>query len=165
MFDVRIVLTCSDKSGILSRIIREISLFGLTYQGHKIDHLNDGNRITVTASGEIGCSRETLEELFVSLPEVRGVDQLLITRNGREVTQFKIGTPDAQIAAAEQLTPAIVLAAEQRLSDILGPVASVIVEATAAQCRNAGELYRRLAQELNDEQERAEFLAVLEGTE
>ncbi len=165
MYDVRIVLSCSDRSGILSRIIREINLFGLTYQGHKLDELATGKRITVNASGELNCTRDALEELFAGLPEVHSIDRLLITRNGDEVTQFKTGAPDVHIAATERLTPAIVLAAEQRLSDVLGPVASVIVGAAADQCRNAGELYRHIAQELDDERERAEFLAVLDGGE
>ena len=73
-------------------------------------------------------------------------------------------SPD-HIAAQERLTPAVILAAEKRLSEILGPVASFIVESTAKDCRNTGELFARLAEELNDQSERDYFLSIIEKDE
>jgi len=54
------------------------------------------------------------------------------------------------------------LAAENRLAGILGPVASVIVEAEAQNCADAGELCARLAEELSDPEERAYFPPVID---
>jgi hypothetical protein len=56
----------------------------------------------------------------------------------------------------------VVLAAEKRLSEILGPVASFIVESAALDSNNAGELFTRLATELNDQGERDYFLSIVE---
>ena len=53
-------------------------------------------------------------------------------------------------------------AAELRLSEILGPVASILVESSARESRNAGELFVRLADELADTDERNYLLAALD---
>jgi HAMP domain-containing protein len=151
IFDVSLQLLCTRKPGSLSRIIREINLLGLQYRNHKIDFDDNQTRITINASGELNCTRESLEALSGNLPEVLSLQQLDITRDGQDVTLFKTTVSKAHISAQEQLTPAIMLAAEKRLSDIMGPVASFIVEAAANECRNAGELFSRLADELNDE--------------
>jgi hypothetical protein len=88
--------------------------------------------------------------------------QLRLSSGGRDVTEFKTRVSATHVSDHEQLTPAVVLAAEKRLSDILGPVASVIVETVAPQCKDAGELYARLAGELNDDEEREYFLSIVD---
>ena len=90
------------------------------------------------------------------------LERLDIHRDGRPVEEFRTRVTRKKVSAGEQLTPAVRLAAEKRLSDLLGPVASVIVEGVADDCRDAGELYRRLADELGDADERKYFLSILE---
>jgi len=162
MFEVSIQLLCTRKSGTLSRIIREIKLFGLQYQSHKIKYNAGQSQIIVNSTGDLNCTLATLEELFGSLPEVLKVEKLNVSKAGKEITEFKIVASEAHIAAQERISPAIILAAEKRLSEILGPVASLIVGSTARNCRNAGELYTRLAEELDDQNERETFLSVIE---
>lgn len=163
MYDVSIKLLCTRKSGILSRAIREIKLLGLQYQSHKI-HFSDGrSSIVINAHGELNCTRESLKELFGNLPEVLSVDQIRVTHQGKEVKKFQTRASEAHIAATERITPAIVLAAEKRLSQILGPVASFIVENSAQECANAGDLFALLAEELNDTKEREYFLSIIDS--
>lgn len=162
MFDVSLQLLCTSKSGTLSRIIREISLFGLQYQSHKIYFKRDHSRISISATGDLNCTLESLEAFFVGLPEVKQVQQLKVTKDGKDVTEFKTRVSETHISAQQHLTPAVVLVAEKRLSDILGPVASLIVDSAAKKSSNAGELFTRLAAELNDQEERTYFLSIID---
>jgi len=161
MFDFSLQLLCTSKPGTLSRLVREIHQIGLQYQAHQINTSGDQSQISITAVGELNCSLESLEEMFGNFPEVIQVQQLRVTSDGKDVTEFKTIVSETHVATSEHLTPAVVLAAEKRLSDILGPVASVIVESVAQDCADAGELYARLAEELNDQDERDYFLSVI----
>jgi len=161
MIDVSIQIYATRKSGTLSRIIREIKLFGLDYKRHKINYEGDQCFIAIESSGELNCTRDTLIEVFESLPEVIMVDQLAITRDGEEVKEFRTTTSEAYIGAREALSPAILLSAEKRISEILGPVASFLVEKAASDSRNVGDLYRLLSEELDDPEERKNFLAII----
>lgn len=162
MFDFSLQLLCTSKSGTLSRLVREIHQVGLQYQAHQIETSGGESHISIKAIGVLNCSLESLEEMFTNFPEVLQVQQIRVTSDGKEVTEFKTIVSETHVAAREHLTPAVVLAAEKRLSDILGPVASVIVDAVAQDCADAGELYARLADELNDQDERDYFLSVVE---
>ena len=162
MFDVRLQLLCTARSGTLSRLIREINQIGLQYTSHEITANDDESTITINASGDPNCTRKTLQDLFTDFPEVLQLQQLDIHRDGKPVNEFRTRVTQKKIPASEQLTPAVRLAAEKRLSDMLGPAASVIVEGVIDDCRNAGDLYLRLADELNDPEERRYFLSVLE---
>ena len=162
MFDFSLRLLCTSKPGTLSRLVREIHQVGLRYQAHQINTSGDQSQISITAIGVLNCSLENLEEMFGNFPEVIQVQQMRVTSDGKDVTEFKTIVSETQVASGEHLTPAVVLAAERRLSDILGPVASVIVESVAQDCADAGELYARLAEELNDQAERDHFMSVIE---
>lgn len=162
MFDFSLQLLCTGKSGTLSRLVREIGQVGLQYRGHRIESEGDHSRIWIDAMGDPNCSLESLQELFAEFPEVLEVVQLSLSEDGRDVTNFRTRVSETHLSDAEHLTPAVILAAEKRLSDILGPVASVIVEAVAPECADAGELYARLAEELNDQEERDYFLSVID---
>ena len=162
MLDVTLQLLCSKKSGTLSRVIREINIVGLQYRNHQIVTSGDQVRLTMNAGGDPNCSQENLRELFTAFPEVSEIVELRASRDGKDITEIRTRVSSSRISATEQLTPAITLAAEKRLSDILGPVASVIVATVGDSCTNAGQLYARLADELDDEDERAEFLSIID---
>lgn len=163
MFDVSIRLLCTKKSGTLSRIIREIKLFGLQYQSHEIAFDENRTLIVINSIGDLNCTRETLQEVFSQLPEVIEVQNLEVTRDGRDVTGFTIKASEARISASEKISPAVIMAAEKRLSDILGPVSAFIVESSVSSCSTAGELYALLAEELSSQREREDFLSVIEN--
>ncbi len=163
MFDFSLQLLCTSKPGTLSRLVREIHQVGLQYQAHQIKTSGDESRISINAIGVLNCTLESLEELFNNFPEVLQVEQMRVTSDGKDVTEFKTVVSETHVATSEHLTPAVILAAEKRLSDILGPVASVIVDAVAQDCADAGELYSRLAEELNDQEERDHFLSVIDN--
>lgn len=162
MLEVRLQLLCTRKPGTLSRVIREINMVGLQYRDHRIENSDDYAQITVSANGEMNCSPESLKEFFEDYPDVLGVLELSLSRDGKPVEEVRTRVSETHLSVKDRLTPAIVLGAEKRLSDILGPVASVIVEAVAKDCLNVGQLYTRLAAELGDEDERRRFLSVIE---
>lgn len=165
MYDVTIQLVCTRKPGTLSRIIREIKVLGLQYRDHKIEFGDRETQITIGAGGELNCSRDMFEQLFAGLPEVLSVRELSIMQNGKHVDLLKTTVSKSRISAQEALSPAILVAAEKRFSDIMGPVSSFIVEAAAIDCKNAGELFVRLADELNDDGEREQFLSIIDGVD
>ena len=162
MFDVSIQLLCSRKPGTLSRLIRDIKHFGLQYRDHDIVYNGDECEITVNGSGILNCSREDLIEILGELAEVKVVQKLTISKNGNEITTFRTRFSRDYIHASEPLTHTVLLAAEKRLAEIIGPVASYLVETAAENSQNAGELYRALAVELNDVRERQEFLSIID---
>ena len=162
MFDISIQLLCSRKPGTLSRLIRDIKHFGLQYSDHDIVYDGDECEITVNGSGILNCSREDLIEILGELSEVKVVQKLTISRNGNEVTTFRTRFSRDNIHPSEPLTHTVLLAAEKRLAEIIGPVASYLVETAAGNSQNAGELYRALAGELNDVKERQEFLSIID---
>lgn len=162
MLDLTLQLLCSKKSGTLSRVIREFNVVGLQYQNHRIETSGDLVRFTINATGDPNCNLDNLRELFDSFPEVREIVQLSAAQDGKDITEFRTRVSSARMSAADHITPAVVLAAEKRLSDILGPVASVIVESVVNNCANVGELYTRLADELNDDEERTQFLSIID---
>jgi hypothetical protein len=165
MLDVSLRLLCTRKSGTLSRIIREINLLGLQYQSHQIKSGDEQTEFTIHAIGELNCAPESLVELFTGFSEVVSVRELRLSRDGKAVEQIETTASETHISAQERITPAILLAAEKRLSQILGPVASFIVESNASGSRNAGELFASLAEELNDQGERDYFLSIIENNE
>lgn len=162
MFDVSIQLLCTRKPGTLSRIIRDIKLFGLQYHSHTIDYQDDKSVIVINSLGDLNCTQARLMEVFGEFSEVLEVQNVSVLSNGAEVTEFKKTASNARIGALEPLSPAILLAAEKRLSDIMGPIASLLVETASLSSKNVGELYLNLAEELNDQDERNDFLSVIE---
>ena len=163
MLEVRLQLLCTKKPGILSRVIREINMVGLQYVDHRIEISDENLQITINASGDMNCSPESLREFFDDFPGVLGVRDLSVTRGGKQVTEVRTRISDTRLSARDRITPAILLSAEKRLSEILGPVASLIVASVGDNCANVGQLYVRLAEELNDDEERRQFLSVIEN--
>ena len=162
MFDVSIQLLCTKKSGTLSRFIRDMKLFGLQYQSHTIEYQGDQSLIVINSSGELNCTQERLAEMFSEFSEVLEVRNVTVSRFGEEITEFKTKVSSARIDAQEPLSPAILLAAEKRLSEIMGPIASLLVQTASQSSANVGELYLQLANELDDQIESNEFLSVIE---
>ena len=162
MLEVRLQLLCTGKPGTLSRVIREINMVGLQYRDHRIENSDENLQITVSANGEMNCSPESLKEFFEDYPDVLEVLELSLSRDGNPVEEIRTRVSETRLSVKDRLTPAIVLGAEKRLSDILGPVASVIVESVAKECLNVGQLYTRLAAEFGDDDERRRFLSVVE---
>ena len=163
MLDVSMAIQCTKKPGTLSRVIREIKLFGLEYKSHSIKFGNELCHIQVNSSGELNCSREQLIELFEALPTVVKIDRVSISRDGVEVSEFRTSKSNTHIGAHDEITPAIMLSAEKRMSEILGPVADFLVEKAAQNSKTVGELYRNLAAELDDPDERRDFLSIIEN--
>jgi len=128
MIDVSIHLLCSEKPGTLSRIIRDIKLFGLFYKSHSIEYRGNQSLIVVNSSGELNCTQQRLIELLGEFSEVIKVKKVSISSDGEEVTDFRTTVSDTHIKALEPLSPAILLTAEKRLSEIIGPIASLLVE-------------------------------------
>lgn len=162
MFDVTIELSCSKKPGTLSHLIRDIQRFGLQYTRHDISHHNNHCNLTIVGHGVLNCSRDDLLEILNDIPEVTQVRKLSIFRDGHEITTFRTEFSKDYIHTREPLSEAVLLSAEKRLAEIIGPIASYLVEMAARKCTNAGQLYKVLARELNGEEEKQQFLSIID---
>lgn len=162
MMDVSIELLCNNQHGILSRVIREMKILGLVYKQHKIEEKGGNTIITFKASGEPNCNREGLEEALLKSNGVMSVRSMRFQLNGKDIERFRTKTVNSSIHCSELLTPVLLLSAEKRLSEILGPLASLLVEDAAKKSNNVGELYELLSKDLDDDQERAQFLSIVE---
>ena len=119
----------------------------------------------INSSGDLNCTKDRLAEMFGEFEEVLEVQSVKISRFGEEITEFKTTASNTHIRALEPLSPAILLAAEKRLSEIMGPIASLLVERASQSSNNVGELYSKLADELNDQTEQTEFLSVIKHSD
>ena len=131
MINVTINLICTRKPGTLSRLIRDIKLFGLIYTAHDIEYKDNNSLITVHGSGQLNCTREKLMEVLDHLPEVISIMDVTITQDGQEIEQFETQNSNELIHSMDLLTPAILLTAEKRLAEIMGPIANYLVETAA----------------------------------
>lgn len=161
MIDVSIHILCERKPGILSRLIRDIKLFGLVYTGHNIEYTDDQCLISVDGHGELNCTREELQEMLNQFPGVLSVMDISIRHQGSEVSGHKTSITSERVNPEEALSPTILLMAEKRLAETLGPVANYLVETAAQNCNTCGELFNSLAGELNNDKERQAFLSII----
>ena len=160
--NIVITVTTNSKAGALSRIIRNIVHYGLIYNGQSIDNNGQHTIMKIKCSGELHCTKERLAEIIGDLPEVMTVNDINLTGNikAKDTSQSQ-----SLLSAQEPLSPPILLAAEKRLSNIVGPVASYLVETISRNSCNAGELYLQLSDELNTEQERLDFISFIKDIE
>ena len=73
-----------------------------------------------------------------------------------------VAVPPAPQPAATAVSPSDVLAAEQALTDHLGPIAKVLVKKAANSVGSRAEFIGRLADEIDDSHARQEFISSLE---
>jgi hypothetical protein len=102
-------------------------------------------------------------EVLNHLPEVISIMAVTIIQDGQEIEQFETRNSNELMHSTDQLTPAILLTAEKRLAEILGPIANYLVETAAMSSSNTGELFHLLAEELNSDSERKDFLSIIES--
>jgi len=161
MIDVSIHLICSRKPGTLSRLIRDIKLFGLIYSSHDIRYEDNHSLITVHGTGALNCTQEKLIEILNELPEIISITEVNISHNGAKLDQVETKISNELILSHELLSPAILLTAEKRLAEIVGPIAGYLVETAANTSKDTGELFHSLAAELNTEVEQQNFLSII----
>jgi class 3 adenylate cyclase len=67
--------------------------------------------------------------------------------------------PEPRAPSAVHFDPRVLRSVERDLAEVLGPLASLLVERAARRSRSLGQLYRSLGQEIPNPEERAAFLA------
>jgi|GEM_PF-936518 len=154
--NIVITVTTSSRPGVLSGIVRDIGHYGLIYNGQSIDKKGSFTILKIKCSGELHCTKERLAATIEELPEVHRVNDISVSGSIKPVKASQ-----SHLSSHEPLSTAVLLAAEKRLSNIIGPVASYLVETASKNCRNTGELYLQLANELSTQQERKDFLSVI----
>ncbi|HEY8252315.1 MAG TPA: serine/threonine-protein kinase [Burkholderiales bacterium] len=102
----------------------------------------------------IGEWREAL--LIGGPPPAKPVEKKPVETKLVEAKTEKVKPPKA--TTPPRLPPDILLRAQQRLAEYIGPVATVVVKRAAAKARDEAELYLLLADEIEDKDEKKAFV-------
>ena len=162
--DVIISIVTNGKAGVLSQIIRDIGHYGLVFKDMKFIQNQHNRMIKVYCSGKLHCASDRLIEILERHENVIKVENIEFNNESesKPVSNKKIHNADDKIMAHVEITPAVLLLAEKRLADIMGPVATILVEEASGQCSTAGELFQHLSVELDTEQEKNSFVSIIQ---
>ena len=154
------------KTGSLGLMIRR-------NHSEKID--DDRSRLVIVFDGEMNCSKGQLIDVLESNPEIHEVEN--ISMNGNSSSKPMDLTASEPVAetydnassdvktefnAHDQITPQSLKVAEGMLLNLLGPVAPMLIQAAADETKNVGDLFYKLAEDLDGE-EKMKFLSVVGG--
>lgn len=168
---VQVTIITSNKSGILSSIMLNSHKLGLTYRRNQLTKLdNDKSSMVISFVGKLNCTEAHFIKLMESHTEIHSVENIEIHKESNstkvysspEETSEVENTHSLIIRAHDNITPKSLQIAEDRLTALLGPVASMLVESAASETKHIGDLFFLLAEELDDS-EKHEFLSIVSG--
>lgn len=166
---VEINIVASNKSGLLSFLMLSGSKVGLIYKKKQDQPINqEKTRVNVIFTGALKCSKDDFIALIESSPDVFLVED--VTVNGQaaptpvqkkkapqKATSFAVG----KLNSSDPVSPEAKHLAEEKLATFLGPVASMLVDSAAQEASHVGDMFSKLAIEL-DGSEKDEFLSLLQ---
>lgn len=160
---VEMSLLTSNRSGILSSIMMQGSNVGLLYQKHHLEKLDDQqSRMKITFEGNLNCSQDDLINAIESHSDIKSIENFSID-NSLSIntsTSLNSGSRFTILRAGYVITPEAIKIAEDRLTQILGPAAPVLVQAAAKKTKHIGDFYLLLSKDLRGTA-RKNFLALV----
>ena len=160
---VEISLLTNNKSGILSSIMMQGSNVGLLYQKHHLEKLDDQmSRMRITFEGRLNCSQEDLIHAIESHSNIKAIENFSIDNSCNTNTRSSLnsGSRFTILRAGYVITPEAIQIAEDRLTEVLGPGAPVLVQAAAKKTKHIGDFYLLLSKDLKGAA-RTNFLALV----
>lgn len=173
---VQIILLTTNKSGILSFIMLKCGAAGLSYRKNTIDKISDHERrLKVYFQGMFDCEQEYLVKILEQNPDILEVESIRINASNEDtfhsnqaaITPYAqketpVISPVSLLDARDAITADTLRIAEEKLSSMIGPVASILVNSAAKISKSNGDFFLILAGELEGE-ERQEFLSLVTG--
>lgn len=162
MFNLSITVLCTNKAGTLSRLIRQLKGFGFLYQNHHVEKFNEYSQIRLNYLSEKSEVDSDLKVTLAALPEVIKIIETSLDNKGhKDNTLTNVTLKNNKLNINYAITPIVIKMTERRLSRLIGPVAPFLVEKAAKSSQNIGELYLKLAKEI-DEDDRENFFSVID---
>ena len=160
---IEMSLLMSNKSGVLSSVMKQGTSHGLMYQEHHLEKLDEAqSRIKITFEGSLNCPQDELVDSIESISAIELIEDISI--NESSVANFSEtinkGTPHTILRAHYVITPEALQIAEDRLTAVLGSIAPYMVEKAAKQTKHIGDLFLLLSKELKGEH-RDKFLSLV----
>lgn len=172
-----LTLLVSNRTGVTSSLMFIGRKLGLMYRKGQVEKIDDvQSRLLVTFTGDLNCSKADLIYEIESLPHIYSIENISdeyfaegdsytsdesAVENSSE-SNSSIDSNLANLLAYETITPESLKIAENALVDILGPVAPMVVESAASETKHIGDLFLKLAEELEGG-ERESFLSLVDG--
>ena len=168
---VEVILLTSNKTGILSSIMMVGAKFGLMLVKNKFLKIDENNyRLFLFFNGKLNCSEYEFSNEITSHSEIYSVESIVlkyIDLQGDSSTKSDIHAVESNIVstnlrAFDLITPESLQIAESKLLNLLGPIASILVESAARETKHIGDLFVLLSKELEGK-ERHDFLSLISG--
>jgi len=156
--DISIIASTKNKPGVLSKVIRELGHYGLIYEGQKMEINNNLRVIEFHCTGRLHCEKGRLISILEEIPNVIKIVDIIV----KEDSGSDIKASEGFLGDKEPLSSAVILAAEKKLSNIIGPVATYLVEQASKECSTVGELFLMLSKELDTEEERNNLISAVQ---
>ena len=167
---IEIELTASKRVGILPVLMRKINSFGLIYRRCNIQEYKGGVKLTLISQGQLDCDETVLVKALKEVPNVESVLNVSQSQskavepfekfNGK-INEFTELHP---LRAKDPITQDVMHVVEDRLAEVFGPSANLLIKSAAKKSTCVGQLFLILAKSLNFDQ-KVIFLRNIEDLE
>ena len=187
-----ITIITSDQTDVLFELMRVVGMQRMMYRCNTKISKDRISKILLTVEGSLLGGKLDLISAIEKLPSVEFVEDVeeilvdqvfkaplnssaealtikpnkvtsAVKKNNKKVNLSRVSL-NSMLKSHDVITPDVLKVAETKLSDFLGPVAPILVKqvSTTMNVSSVGQLFEILAKELNDNNERAEFLSIIE---
>ena len=186
-----ITIITANEAGVLSELMRAVGTQGMMYRRNKKINEGNVDKVILTVEGNLSGDTSDLVSAIEELPLVEfveGIEEVSSSRVFKSATNSSVkpvvvkpkeASSEIKRSAKKRsdnskvssdliqpydvITPEVLKIAEKRLTDILGLVAPILVKQASMlmNLNSAGQLFDALAEELNDDNERAQFLSII----
>ncbi len=167
---IEIKLIASKRAGILPGLMRKLGSFGLIYRRCNVQEYSTGVKLTLVCEGDLDCD----QSFFIkSIKEVPNVESILNvtqskTKAAESFKKFHENINDFTelhpLRANDPITQDVMHIVDDRLSEVFGPTANLLLKSAAKKSSCVGQLFLILAEELDFDQ-KVVFLRDIEGLE
>lgn len=170
---VSITLITSGKSGVLASLILKAGKLGLKYRKNISNKLTNSLCMEFYFEGTLDYSESELVNIFKNHHQVEKIEKISLetdnaadTNELNEKNKLRIDLPlsnfSEKLNSYDIITPVSLKIAEEKLTEHLGLVAPLLVEAASKKTKHIGDLFLLLSEEL-DSDERHTFLSSVQG--
>jgi len=143
--------------------MQKLGAMGLLFESSDIENNDDGVKFHLVCKGNLESIEDDIEKTLSTVPYVESIISIVIPTAHSdailedEITHFDNRTKKMKFQADEELTDDIIFLVEDRLSELLGPVANILLHKAVKKSKLVGELFLHLSDDLNDEQKKVFF--------
>ena len=167
---IKIELTASKRAGILPILMRKLGSLGLIYRRCNVQEYNTGVKLTLICEGELDCDESFLVKSIKEVPNVESVLKVSQSKSkaNENFRKFHGSINDFTelhpLRANDPITHDVMHIVDDRLAEVFGPTANILLKTAAKKSTCVGQLFLILSEDLNYDQ-KVVFLRNIEGLE